>query len=96
MGRHRIQTPPVLFSSPRTDNFVKNYFYAKLRRCMRKVNKVLSKFVAQQFHKVETSTLYKIIETAPHNPLSLSNPPFTQESEISSGGTRMDDLSVGI
>lgn len=90
MGSHRIQTPPVHSPSPSTDNFVKNYFYAKLRRCMRKVNKVLSKFAARQFHKVETTTLYKIIETAPHNPLSLSSSPPMQESGISSDDTRMN------
>ena len=61
---------------------------------MRKVNKVLAKFVNRQFHKVETTTLYKIIETAPHNPLSLSNFPDIQESGISSDDTRMIIIRV--
>jgi hypothetical protein len=52
---------------------VKNYFYAKLRRCMRKINKLLAKFASARFHRVETTTLYKIIETVHHNPLCRSN-----------------------
>lgn len=50
-----------MLSHFRIDNYVKNYFYAKLRRCIRKANKFIGKYITKDFHKIETATLYKLI-----------------------------------
>ena len=55
-------TQSVYFGISRTDNSVKNYFYATLRRCLRKVNKIVGRNLGREYHKVETSVLYRIIE----------------------------------
>lgn len=46
----------------RTDNCVKNHFYSKLRKSIRKLNKVISKKLKKQAKEIRPTVLYKIIE----------------------------------
>jgi hypothetical protein len=62
MGINFKQTPwkviTVLF---RTDNCVKNHFYSKLRKSLRKLNKKTQKYLKKEYKDIKTATLYKII-----------------------------------
>lgn len=46
----------------RTDNGVKNYFYAKLRKGLRKLNKIIHEFFKKEITEIKIIVLYKIIE----------------------------------
>jgi hypothetical protein len=45
----------------RTDNYVKNHFYSKLRKSLRKLNKVIEENYKKTFKKFKIIDLYKII-----------------------------------
>ena len=64
MGSHRQQTPrKVHCTLERSDNCLKNHFYSKLRKGLRKINKKIHKYLKRDYKDIKTSTLYKIIET---------------------------------
>ena len=48
----------------RTDNCVKNHFYSKLRKAIRKLNKVIHDHFKKEFKEIKITILYKIIEAA--------------------------------
>jgi hypothetical protein len=48
----------------RTDNSVKNHYYSKLRKSLRKLNKVIHTKHKKQFREIQTKVLYKIIEAS--------------------------------
>jgi predicted transcriptional regulator len=55
---------------------VKNHFYSKLRKSLRKLNKKIHKHLKREYKDIKTSTLYKIIETMENrNKLGSSIPP---------------------
>lgn len=59
----RINCPEgKYFALLRTDNCVKNHFYSKLRKAVRKINKIIYKSLKKEFKEIKTTTLYKIIE----------------------------------
>jgi hypothetical protein len=45
----------------RTDNYVKNHFYSKLRRALRKLNKFIEENYKKTFKEFKIIDLYKII-----------------------------------
>jgi hypothetical protein len=47
----------------RTDNCVKNHFYSKLRKVIRRINKVVSDQWKKEYREIKMCTLYKIVET---------------------------------
>lgn len=48
----------------RTDNCVKNHFYSKLRKLLRKLNKIIQFYLKKQFRPIDISVMYKIVEAA--------------------------------
>ena len=46
----------------RTDNCVKNHFYSKLRKSLRKLNKIIHDHFRKEFKEIKTTALYKIVE----------------------------------
>ena len=47
--------------SCRTDNTVKNHFYSRLRKSLRKINKVIQEKYKKEVREIQTKVLYKII-----------------------------------
>ncbi len=47
--------------SCRTDNTVKNHFYSRLRKSLRKINKVVQEKYKKEVREIQTKVLYKII-----------------------------------
>lgn len=45
----------------RTDNYVKNHFYSKLRKALRKLNKFIEENCKKTFKEFKIIDLYKII-----------------------------------
>ena len=41
---------------------MKNYFYSKLRKSMRKLNKIIAKKMKKEFKELKIGVIYKIIE----------------------------------
>lgn len=48
----------------RTDNCVKNHFYSKLRKLLRRLNKIIQFYLKKQFRPIDISVMYKIVEAA--------------------------------
>jgi hypothetical protein len=48
----------------RTDNSVKNHFFAKLRKAMRRMNRRVADTRSKQLKEVKLNLLYKIIEAS--------------------------------
>ena len=46
----------------RNDNAIKNHFYSKLRRILRKLNTVIQANLKKEFRPINIATLYKIVE----------------------------------
>ena len=46
----------------RTDNCVKNHFYSKLRKALRKLNKAIYSHFKREFREIKMTALYKVIE----------------------------------
>lgn len=53
----------MLFFYQRSDNCIKNHFYSKLRKGLRKVNKKIHKYMKKEYKDIKTATLYRVIET---------------------------------
>lgn len=60
MAQHRQVLPP----SFRTDNTVKNHFYSRLRKSLRRLNKVISEKYKKSMREIRPQVLYKIIEAS--------------------------------
>lgn len=52
----------VIFILQRTDNGVKNHFFAKLRKAMRRINKLIKDRFKKKLKEVKINVLYKIVE----------------------------------
>lgn len=48
----------------RTDNSVKNHFFSRLRKSLRKVNKVIQDKYKKEIREIQIKVLYKIIEAS--------------------------------
>lgn len=48
----------------RTDNSVKNHFYSRLRRALRKLNKVIVVDYSKDLKEFKPNVLYRIVEVA--------------------------------
>jgi hypothetical protein len=48
----------------RTDNCIKNHFYSRLRKGLRKVNKLIEDYHKQEFKEFKIIDLYKVIEAS--------------------------------
>ena len=46
----------------RTNNDVKNHFYSKMRKSIRKLNRIVDENLHKKFRKIKSLTLYNIIE----------------------------------
>jgi hypothetical protein len=44
------------------DNCIKNHFYSKLRKIVRKLNTVIHGHLRREYRQINISTLYKIVE----------------------------------
>jgi hypothetical protein len=54
----------VLLLFFRTDNTVKNHFYSRLRKSLRRLNKVISEKYKKSMREIRAQVLYKIIEAS--------------------------------
>jgi len=52
----------VLSLLNRTDNYLKNHFYSKLRKALRHLNKIIKTYFRKLFKEIQIGTVYKIIE----------------------------------
>lgn len=80
----------------RTDNSVKNHFFSKLRKSLRRLNRIIQDDYKKQIREIQTKVLYKILEAceerfkpepmcdAPTSQAALSTPLFIQNSKIAS------------
>jgi myb proto-oncogene protein len=48
----------------RTDNSVKNHFFSRLRKSLRKLNKVIQDKYKKEIREIKIKVLYKIIEAS--------------------------------
>jgi hypothetical protein len=63
VGHHRLSTRgKVLPTPPRTDNCVKNHFYSKLRKALKKLNRVVKRSLKKELKEVKPNVLYRIVE----------------------------------
>jgi hypothetical protein len=52
----------VSLSSFRSDNCIKNHFYSKLRKVLRKLNAVIHSHFRREFREISISVVYKLVE----------------------------------
>jgi hypothetical protein len=64
MDADRQITLKVDISSFRPDNAVKNYYHSKLRKALRKVNKLIYDYLRNDFKSIKNNILPKILQTA--------------------------------
>ena len=63
MGYHRSKVARKVGKKLfRTDNCVKNHFYSKMRKALRKLNKVIHQYFKKEFREIKMNVLYKIVE----------------------------------
>jgi hypothetical protein len=55
------EVTPHLF---RPDNAIKNHYHSKLRKALRKINKIIYEHLRGEFKPIKNSILPKIIQTA--------------------------------
>jgi hypothetical protein len=56
-------TRQVTYHLPRSDNCVKNHFYSKLRKSVRKLNKLINDFFREEYKPIKESVLSRVIKT---------------------------------
>lgn len=54
-------TRKVLLFLLRTDNCVKNHFYSKMRKAIRKLNKVIHIHFKKEIKEIKLNVLYKLV-----------------------------------
>lgn len=63
MGNHRLEVRVKVHANTfRTDNCVKNHFYSKLRKALKKINKVISHVYRKEIKEIKPNVLYRIVE----------------------------------
>lgn len=55
-------TRQVPLLTRRADNFIKNHFYSKLRKVLRKLNSIVHAYFRREFREISISIVYKIVE----------------------------------
>lgn len=64
MVHHFSKTPRQVAQSPsRSDNCVKNHFYSKLRKSVRKLNKLINDYFREEYKPIKESALSRIVKT---------------------------------
>jgi len=63
MGHNRLEFKwkVIFYFEFRTDNYVKNHFYSKLRKAIRKLNKIIEENYKKTLKEFKIIDLYKII-----------------------------------
>lgn len=46
----------------KSDNSVKNHFYSKLRKVLRKLNTIVHSYLRREFREININVIYKIVE----------------------------------
>lgn len=46
----------------KSDNSVKNHFYSKLRKVLRKLNSIIHSYLRREFREININVIYKIVE----------------------------------
>lgn len=64
MGKYSTQSTRKvsLFIITRSDNCVKNHFYSKLRKVLRKLNKIIHHYFRREFREININVIYKLVE----------------------------------
>lgn len=64
MGNYctKITRKVYIFLSNRTDNCVKNHFYSRMRKAIRKLNKTIHQNFKRDYREIKMPVLYKIVE----------------------------------
>lgn len=52
----------VILGLDRTDNSVKNHFYSRLRKSLKKINQVYAEEFRKDYKEIKPPILYKIVE----------------------------------
>lgn len=58
----RSDSRKVRFPPCRTDNCVKNHFYSKLRKILRKLNSIIHTYLRKECRPINIGILYKVVE----------------------------------
>lgn len=48
----------------RTDNCIKNKFYSKLKKTLRRLNNAIKRFMGKGYGEIQQKTLYRIMEAS--------------------------------
>lgn len=63
MGNYCSKTSRKVHPFPfRTDNSVKNHFYSRMRKAIRKLNKTIYQNYKKEYKEIKMPVLYKIVE----------------------------------
>ena len=62
VGDRAGHTRQVIPSPCRSDNCIKNHFYSKLRKVLRKLNAVIHANFRREFREISISVVYKLVE----------------------------------
>ena len=54
----------VKLTLDRTDSSVKNHFYSRLRKSLKKINQVLAEKFRKEYKEIKPSLLFKIVEVS--------------------------------
>ena len=46
----------------KSDNSVKNHFYSKLRKVLRRLNTIIHSYLRREFREININVIYKIVE----------------------------------
>jgi myb proto-oncogene protein len=51
-------------STNRSDNSIKNHFYSRLRKSLRRINRLIQQSFKKQLREIQIKVLYKVIEAS--------------------------------
>lgn len=71
--------------SGRTDNAVKNHFYSRLRKALKRLNRVIAGLARRELREVKPNVLYRIVEVAEEKFKEI--PKFDREFSLSANRT---------
>lgn len=69
----------------RTDNAVKNHFYSRLRKALKRLNRVIAGLARRELKEVKPNVLYRIVEVAEEKFKEI--PKFDREFSLSANRT---------
>lgn len=73
--------------SGRTDNAVKNHFYSRLRKALKRLNRVIAGLARRELKEVKPNVLYRIVEVAEEKFKEI--PKFDREFSLSANRTNL-------